>query len=167
MSAGDTSYLCETSSRTRRSPRPYLAVGSEAFYHHLPLILLIPKVPEESFLILANPLQASLYPTLQVPLVESQTEVEEFSVVAVVETDSCPARETLSPSIIRVLRILVDGPPCADVQRSPGPRRLSTRTWLNGPLSRARRGEALRRKSSILYLQMEPLFAPISLWAAF
>jgi hypothetical protein len=37
-------------------------------------------------------------------------------------------------------------------------------TWLNRPLSRARRGEALRRESSILYLQMEPLFAPVSLW---
>src|ERR671920_1768926 len=141
MSAGDTSYLCETSSRTRRSPRPYLAVGSEAFYHHLPLILLIPKVPEESFLILANPLQASLYPTLQVPLVESQTEVEEFSVVAVVETDSCPARETLSPSIIRVLRILVGGPPSADVQRSPGPRRLMYThlvEWVSLPCSKRR-----------------------------
>jgi hypothetical protein len=31
-------------------------------------------------------------------------------------------------------------------------------------LSRARRGEALGRKSSPLYLQMEPLFAPVSLW---
>jgi hypothetical protein len=37
-------------------------------------------------------------------------------------------------------------------------------TWLNGPLSRAQRGEALSRESSILYLQMEPLFAPVSLW---
>src|SRR5215212_170894 len=35
------------------------------------------------------------------------------------------------------------------------------RTRVNGPLSRARSGEALRRKSSILYLQMEPLFAPV------
>ena len=31
-------------------------------------------------------------------------------------------------------------------------------------LSRARRGEALRREPSILYLQMEPLFAHVSLW---
>ena len=47
----DTSYLGETSSKTRNSPRPYLAVGPEAIYLHLPLSLLIPKVPEESFLI--------------------------------------------------------------------------------------------------------------------
>src|SRR5215212_6056853 len=32
-------------------------------------------------------------------------------------------------------------------------------TWLNRPLCRARRGAALRRESSILFLQMEPLFA--------
>jgi hypothetical protein len=40
------------------------------------------------------------------------------------------------------------------------------RTWLNGPLSRARSGEALRRESSISYLQIEPLFATVSLWGA-
>jgi hypothetical protein len=51
MSAGDVAYLRETSSKTRTSPRPYLAVGPEVFYHYLPLGLLIPKVPEESFLI--------------------------------------------------------------------------------------------------------------------
>jgi hypothetical protein len=33
------------------------------------------------------------------------------------------------------------------------------RTRVNGPLSSAQRGEALRRKPSILFLQMEPLFA--------
>src|SRR5215208_183967 len=33
------------------------------------------------------------------------------------------------------------------------------RTRVNGLLSSARRGEALRGESSILYLQMEPLFA--------
>src|SRR5215204_5293158 len=38
-------------------------------------------------------------------------------------------------------------------------RTVSLGTLVNGPLSRARRGEALRRESSILYLQMEPLFA--------
>jgi hypothetical protein len=37
------------------------------------------------------------------------------------------------------------------------------RTRVNGPVSRAQRGEALRRKSSISYLQMEPSFAPVSL----
>ena len=44
------------------------------------------------------------------------------------------------------------------------PRISLPRTRVDGPLSRARRGEALRRKSSILYLQMEPLLAPVSPW---
>src|SRR5215203_3201915 len=45
-------------------------------------------------------------------------------------------------------------------------RTLLPRTRVNGPLSCARRGEALRRESSMLCLQMEPLFAPVSLWGA-
>src|SRR5918999_424835 len=45
-------------------------------------------------------------------------------------------------------------------------RTLLPRTRLNEPLSRARRGEALRRKSNILYLQMEPFIRPVSLWGA-
>ena len=49
--AGDASNLCETSSKARRSSRPHLAVGLEAFYDHLPLGLVLPKVPEESFLL--------------------------------------------------------------------------------------------------------------------
>jgi hypothetical protein len=88
-------------SKTRRPPRSDLTVGLEAIYHHLPLGLVLPEVPEELFLIriiLADPLQASLYPTLHVPLVESQTEIEELAIVAVVVTHSCPAREALSPS---------------------------------------------------------------------
>jgi len=55
---------------SRRPPRSDLAVGLEAFYLHLPLDLVIPEVPEELFLIriiLADPLKASLYPTLYVP----------------------------------------------------------------------------------------------------
>ena len=34
-----------------RPPRPDLAVGLETVKHHLPLGLILPKVPEESFLI--------------------------------------------------------------------------------------------------------------------
>ena len=37
------------------------------------------------------------------------------------------------------------------------------RTRVHGLLSSVRRGEALSRESNILYLQMEPLFAPVSL----
>jgi hypothetical protein len=69
---------CEIS-KARRPPRPYLTVGLEALYHHLPLGLVLPEVPEESLLlgiILANPLQAALDPTLHVPLVECQPKVE-------------------------------------------------------------------------------------------
>jgi hypothetical protein len=53
-------------SKTRRPPRSDLTVGLQALYHHIPLGLVLPEVPEELFLIrviLANPLQASLYPT--------------------------------------------------------------------------------------------------------
>jgi hypothetical protein len=45
-------------------------------------------------MVLTDPLQASLYPTIHLPLVESQTEVEDLPVVA----DSCPAGEALFPS---------------------------------------------------------------------
>jgi hypothetical protein len=43
----DTSDLLEATSKARRSSRPDFAVGLEAFYHHLPLSLVIPEVPEE------------------------------------------------------------------------------------------------------------------------
>jgi hypothetical protein len=97
----DASYLLEATSKARRSSRPDLTVGLETFYHQLPLGLVLPEVTEELFLIriiLANSLQASLYPTLYVPLVESQAEIEDLPVVTMVVTDSCPARETLFPS---------------------------------------------------------------------
>jgi hypothetical protein len=80
---------------------PSLTVGLEALYHHIPLSVVLPEVTEELFLlgiVLTNPLQTSLYPTIYVPLIECQTEVEDFSVVAVVVTYGCPARETLFPS---------------------------------------------------------------------
>jgi hypothetical protein len=48
--------------------------------------------------ILTNSFQAPLYPTLHVPLNESQTEVEDLPVVAVVVPDGCPARKALLPS---------------------------------------------------------------------
>src|SRR5215204_5368549 len=85
----------------RRSSRPDLSVGLEAFYHHLPLGLVLPEVTEELFLIrilLADPLQASLYPALDILLVECQSEVEDFSIVAVIVADSCPAGEALFSS---------------------------------------------------------------------
>ena len=49
-------------------------------------------------IILADPLQTSLHEALDVLLVECQTEVEDLPVLAVVVTDSCPAREALFPS---------------------------------------------------------------------
>jgi hypothetical protein len=65
---------------SRRPPCSDLAVGLEALYNHISLGLVIPEVPEELFLIriiLADPLKASLHEALDVPLVESQTEIEE------------------------------------------------------------------------------------------
>jgi hypothetical protein len=62
--------------------------------------LVLPEVTKESLLlrvVLTNSFKASLYPTLHIPLVESQTEVEDFSVVAVVIPDCRPAREALFP----------------------------------------------------------------------
>jgi hypothetical protein len=97
----DASYFRETTSKARRPSRPHLTVGLEAFYHHIPLGLVIPEVTEESFLlrvVLTNSLQTSLDPTLYVPLVESQAKIEDLPIVAVVVTDSCPAREALFPS---------------------------------------------------------------------
>ena len=49
-------------------------------------------------MVLADPLQTSLYLTLNVGRIESQTKVENLPIVAVVVTDSCPACETLFPS---------------------------------------------------------------------
>jgi hypothetical protein len=60
------SYLRETSSKAQGPACPDLTVGLQALSHHIPLGLVLPEVPEELFLIrviLANPLQASLYPT--------------------------------------------------------------------------------------------------------
>jgi hypothetical protein len=84
-----------------RPSHPDLTVGLQALYHHIPLGLLLEEVTEELFLIrmvLADPLQATLYPTLHVVWIKCQPEVEDFSVVTMVVTDSCPARETLFPS---------------------------------------------------------------------
>ena len=85
----------------RRSSRPYLTVGLQTFYHHLPLGLVLPQVTEELFLIriiLADPLQASLYPTLYIVWIKGQPKVEDLPIVTMVVTDGCPAGETLSPS---------------------------------------------------------------------
>jgi hypothetical protein len=68
----------EATSKTRRSPRPYLTVGLEAIYHHIPLGLVFPEIPEESLLfgvVFSYPLQAALYEALDVILVESQGEM--------------------------------------------------------------------------------------------
>jgi hypothetical protein len=43
----DASYLREASSKTLRPSRPDLTVGLEAFYHHLPLGLILPQIPEK------------------------------------------------------------------------------------------------------------------------
>jgi hypothetical protein len=91
---------CETSKAWRPS-RPDLTVGLEAIYHHLPLGLVLEEVTEELFLIwivLSNPLQASLYPTLHVVWIKCQTEVVDLPIVAVIVPNSCPAREALFPS---------------------------------------------------------------------
>src|SRR5215203_1849826 len=101
MRVEDAPYLLEATSKARRSSRPDLTVGLQALYHHLPLGLVLPEVTEELFLlriVLSNSFQASLYPTIYVPLVESQAKVEDFSVVTMVVPNSCPARETLFPS---------------------------------------------------------------------
>src|SRR5215207_7161494 len=85
----------------RRSSGPDLTVGLEAIYHHLPLGLILPEVTEEYFLlgmVLSNPLQASLYPTIDIVWIKCQPEIEDLPVVAVVVTDSCPVRETLFSS---------------------------------------------------------------------
>ena len=82
----------------RRSSRPYLTVGLEAIYHHIPLSVVLPEITEELFLlriVLSYPLQASLYPTIYVVRIERQPEVEDFPVVAVVVPDGCPAGEAL------------------------------------------------------------------------
>ena len=89
------------SSKSWRPPYPHLTVGLETFYHKLPLGLVLEEVTEELFLIrvvLADPLQASLYPTIYVVWIECQTEVEDLPIVAVVVADGCPAGETLLPS---------------------------------------------------------------------
>ncbi len=91
-------------SKAWRPSRPDLTVGLEAFYHHIPLSLVIPEVTEELFLIriiLEDPLQTSLDPTIHVVWIKGQPKVEDLRVVAVIVTDSCPARETIFPSITR------------------------------------------------------------------
>ena len=79
----------------RRSHRSVLTVGLDAFYHYVPLGLVIPEVPEELFLIriiLVDPLKASLHETLDVLLVESQTEIEHFRVATMVVAYGSTAR---------------------------------------------------------------------------
>ena len=91
---------CEIS-KTWRSSRPHLAVGLQTFYHHLLLGLVLPKVSEDPFLIwivLTDPFQASLDPTLDVGRIESQTKVEDLSIVSMVVADGGPAREGLVSS---------------------------------------------------------------------
>jgi hypothetical protein len=102
MCVEDASNLRDTSSKARRSTRPNLTVGLQAFYHHIPLGLVLPEVTEESFLIriiLSDSFQASLYPTIYIVWIKGQPKVEDLRIVAVVVTDSCPASETLFPSI--------------------------------------------------------------------
>jgi hypothetical protein len=43
----DASHLLEATSKARRSSRPDITVGLEALYHHFPLGLILPEVPEE------------------------------------------------------------------------------------------------------------------------
>jgi hypothetical protein len=50
-------------------------------------------------MVLSNPLQASLYPTLYIVWIKGQPEVEDLPVVAVVITDGCPAPEAPFPSL--------------------------------------------------------------------
>ena len=74
--AGDASNLLEATSKARRSSRPGLTVGLQALYHHLLLGLVLPQVSEDLFLIwivLTDPFQATLDPTLDVGRIQSQT----------------------------------------------------------------------------------------------
>jgi hypothetical protein len=91
---------CEIS-KSWRPPYPYLTVSLKTIYHHLPLGLVLPEVTEELFLIriiLADPLQASLYPTIYIVWIKCQPEVEDLPIVAVIVADSCPASEALFSS---------------------------------------------------------------------
>jgi hypothetical protein len=45
-----SSDLRESISKPRRPPHPYLTVSLEAIYHHLPLGLVLPEIPEELLL---------------------------------------------------------------------------------------------------------------------
>jgi hypothetical protein len=70
----DASYLCDTLSKSQRPARPYLTVGPEALYHHIPLGLVFPEIPKDLFLIwivLTNSLQTSFYLTLDIGRIES------------------------------------------------------------------------------------------------
>ena len=49
-------------------------------------------------MVLSNPLQASLYPTIYIVWIKGQPEVEDFSVVAVVVADGGPTRKASFPS---------------------------------------------------------------------
>jgi hypothetical protein len=49
-------------------------------------------------MVLTDPLQTSLYPTIYIVWIKSQPEIEDLRVVAVLVVDSCPACETLFPS---------------------------------------------------------------------
>jgi hypothetical protein len=88
------------------SSRPDLAVGLEALDLLLPLGLVLPEAPEESFffgVVFSYALQASLDEPLHVGGVEGQTQVEDLPVVALpvvamVVPYSCSAGEALFPS---------------------------------------------------------------------
>ena len=87
-----------------RPPRPDFAVGLEAFYHHIPLGLVLPKISEESLVfgvVLSDPPQAALDPAVNISRVKSQTQVEDLPVVAVVVSYGASADETLIPSPAR------------------------------------------------------------------
>jgi hypothetical protein len=82
----------------RRSSRPYFTIGLETIYDHILLGLVLEEVTEELFLlrvVLTNPLQTSLYPTIYIVRIKCQPEVEDLRVVAVVVPDCRPAREAL------------------------------------------------------------------------
>src|SRR5215212_6006690 len=91
------------------SSRPDLAVSLEAFYHYLTLSLVLPEIPEDLFLIwvvLTDPLKAALHEALEVSRVESQSEIEDLSVKAMVVTYGSPAGEGLLPLLPHRMRPL-------------------------------------------------------------
>jgi hypothetical protein len=51
LTPADTPDLHDLTSKTRRPALPHLTIRLEAFYHHLPLGLVLPEIPEDLFLI--------------------------------------------------------------------------------------------------------------------